>query len=225
MRRTVERVEPDAEPDPIPADFFEDDDVRATASLEAGWVALSDTELLRYHPDGEPPLARVPLPNVAALELQRTGGGRLLAFVPRLVTFGMGALVAGLVLRGFSLPTSAAEGAGTEGLGSLLGVLSAALSTLASGLLLGGVGLVFLAVCLVGVALSRRETELAVERAGGASVTCPVGERAGKRALRALEPGLAGGAPREGDEAASDEGSLARTQSSAETPVERSSSR
>lgn len=110
----------------------------------------------------------------------------------------MGALVAGLALRGFSLPTSAAEGPGAESVGSLLGVLTTALSTLATGLLLGGVGLLFVALLLVGVALSRRRTELAVERVAGDQLTCPVSERPGKRALRALEPTLAGGGGRVG---------------------------
>ena len=222
MRRTVERVESDADPDPEPTDYLPADTVRATAPLDPGWVALSDTELLRYHPDGEPPLARVPVPNVTALALQRTGGGRLLAHVPRLGTFGVGALVAGVVLRGFSLPTSAAAGTGAESLGSLLGVLAAALSTLATGLLLGGVGLLFVALLLVGVALSRRGTELAIERAGGEPVTCPVGERPGKRALRALEPALAAG---ESGARTGADGPDPTTQSSAERAVERSSSR
>lgn len=222
MRRTVDRVEPETDPTPEPTDYLPEDAIRATAPLDEGWVALSDTELLRYHPEGEPPLARVPRPNVAALALQRTGGGRLLAYVPRLGTFGVGALVAGLVLRGFSLPTSATEGTGAESLGSLLGVLSAALSTLATGLLLGGLGLLLLALVLVGVALSRRGTELAVERAGAEPVTCPVGERTGTRALRALEPALEG---EENSAASTGAAGSAAAQSSAGRAVERSSSR
>ena len=223
MRRTVDRVEPETDPTPEPTDYLPDDAIRATAPLDDGWVALSDTELLRYHPEAEPPLARVPRPNVAALALQRTGGGRLLAHVPRLGTFGVGALVAGLVLRGVSLPTSATEGTGAESLGSLLGVLSAALSTLAAGLLLGGIGLLFVALVLVGVALSRRGTEFAVERAGAEPVTCPVGERTGRRAWRALEPALTAGRP---DEAGGGAAGTDRTaQSSAGRAVERSSSR
>jgi hypothetical protein len=223
VRRTVERVAVERDADPTPADYLADEESpRATASLGKGWVALTDTELLRYHPEGEPPLARVERPNVAALTLGRTGGDRVFAFAPRLAAAGVGALVAGAALRGFSLPTSAAEGPGAESVESLLGVLTTALSTLATGLLLGGVGLLFVALLLVGVALSRRRTELAVERATGEPLTCPVSERPGKRALRSLEPALAGEADESGDGVV---GAERTAQSSAGRAVERSSSR
>jgi hypothetical protein len=203
VRRTVDRVAFEADPAPEPTDYLPADDLRATASLDEGWVALSDTELLRYHPDGEPPLARVERPNVRGIAVQRTGGARLLAYVPRLAVFGAGGLVAGLLLRGFTLPVSTANGPeATAGLGSLLGVLQSALAALASVLLLGGVGLALLALVLVGVALSRRGTELAVERATGDPVTCPVGERAGRRALTALGPVFDGGEGTDEDEIA-----------------------
>jgi hypothetical protein len=224
VRRTVERVAVECDADPTPADYLADEETsRAVASLDDGWVALTDTELLRYHPGGEPPLVRVERPNVAALTLGRTGGDRVFALAPRLVAAGVGALVAGAALRGFSLPTSAAEGPGAESVGSLLGVLTTALSTLATGLLLGGVGLLFVSLLLVGVTLSRRRTELAVERASGDALTCPVSERSGRRALRALEPALAAG---EGDGSGDGvPGTERAAQSSAGRAVERSSSR
>jgi hypothetical protein len=227
VRRTVDRVAVEADTVPEPADYFADDDLRATAPLDEGWLALTDTELLRYHPDGEPPLARVDRPNLTGLAVQRTGGARLLAYVPRLAVFGAGALVVGLILRGFSLPVSTASGSeATAGLGSLLGVLQSALSALASGLLLGGVGLLVLTLVLVGVALSRRDTELAIERVTGGPATCPVGERVGKRALQAFESAPTGTDPEaDGDARTAASAAGSGAQSSAETPAERSSSR
>lgn len=186
MRTTVERVPLDPNR-PTPADCLAPEEApELTVDLDGGtgWVAATDREVLVYHPGSTPPLTRVPRPNVTALALHRDGGETLLAYVPRLLVFGGGSLVAGFLLRGFDLATGTTTGA--EQVTSLLSLLSRTLATLASGLLLLGLVLSVAGLGAVVLAFYLRGLVLAVERGEAPPVTCPTTEREGRRVLSQL---------------------------------------
>jgi hypothetical protein len=190
VRTTVERVTLDPDP-PTPADCLppgEEPAVVVALDHGAGWIALTEREVLVYHPTGDPPLTRVPEPNVTALAVERVGGEAVVSYVPQLFVFGLGSLLAGILLRGFGLPTAAAGSA--EQVASLLSLLAGALATVATGLSLLGVVLLAGALGAVALVVYLRGPVLAVERGEADPVTCPTTEREGRRALSDLSAGF-----------------------------------
>lgn len=196
---TLDRIDTGTDPrNPDPIDCLPPgEEPTAVVSLSPGWVALTDRELLLFHPDRAPALARVPRVNVTAIAVRRAGGRTFLSYAPNTVVF---ALIAGLVgaallsvSPGGLVAIPEAPGAGQ--LETIVGALARATRLLGVVLVFGAVLAAVSAATAVGYWLVSKEVALVVERGDADPIECPTTKTSGTRALRALEPEISGRPP------------------------------
>lgn len=161
---------------------------RSVADLSPGWVALTDRELLVYHPDREPPVGRTLRANVTGVTVRRAGARQLLGYVPMALLYALVGVVVGLLLvavdpTGFlAVPEGSPVGAFATVVRTLEWVTNLLGAVLAFTGVLAGVG----AVAVVGYWLGSSDVTLVVERGGGEELECPTTLPAGRRAVRTL---------------------------------------
>lgn len=164
----------------------------ARADLSPGWVALTDRELLVYHPEREPPVGRSLRVNVTGLTVRRAGARDLLGYAPLASLFAVGGLLVGLSLLWVE-PTqfvTLPDGPGVGSFASMITSLGWAMDLIGAALvftsILAGLG----AVAVAGYWLASSEVTLVVERGGGEDLECPTTLPAGQRAARSLREAL-----------------------------------
>jgi hypothetical protein len=190
----VERIDLEPEP-PTPRDCLPPgEELLETADLDPGWIAVTERELLSYHPDRDPALVRVPRPNLTGLEVRRAGGRRFLGYVPTALLYAVGAAVVGLVLLRAD-PTGlvpAADAPGADSVSSITGALAWAADLLGAVLVFSAILAGLVVVTVVGYWLFSRRVALVVERGGADPIECPTTKVTGKRAVTTLEDAFAG---------------------------------
>lgn len=182
-------------PAPEPADCLcPHEEPTATVGLSPGWVAVTDRELLVFHPDQDPALTRTPRPNVSGIAVRRAGARTFLPYVPKIALLALFSAVFGVILLSVS-PDGLVTIPDAPGSGQLEGIVGA----LGSAMRLLGVVLVFVAVLavlsatvVVGYWLLSRDVVLAIERGNADPIECPTTRTNGTRVLRKLEPELTG---------------------------------
>lgn len=164
----------------------------ARADLSPGWVALTDRELLVYHPEREPPVGRSLRVNVTGLTVRRAGASHLLGYAPMSVLYAIGGLVVGLSLL-WVQPTqfvTLPDGPGVGSFATMVTTLGWAMNLIGAGLvftsILAGLG----AVAVAGYWLASSDVTLVVERGGGEDLECPTSLPAGQRAAGTLREAL-----------------------------------
>lgn len=164
----------------------------ARADLSPGWVALTDRELLVYHPEREPPVGRSLRVNVTGLSVRRAGARQLLGYAPMSVLYALGGMVVGLSML-WVRPTqfvTLPEGPGVGSFASMVTTLGWAMNLIGAVLvftsILAGLG----AVAVAGYWLASSDVTLVVERGGGEDLECPTTLPAGQRAARTLREAL-----------------------------------
>ena len=164
----------------------------ARADLSPGWVALTDRELLVYHPDRAPPVGRTLRVNVTGLTVRRAGARGLLGYAPMASLYAVGGLVVGLSLL-WVRPTqfvTLPDAPGVGSFASMVTTLGWAMNLLGAVLvftsILAGLG----AVAVAGYWLASSDVTLVVERGGGEDLECPTTLPAGQRAARTLREAL-----------------------------------
>lgn len=161
---------------------------RSVADLSPGWVALTDRELLVYHPDREPPVGRTLRANVTGVTVRRAGARQLLGYVPMALLYALVGVVVGLLLvvvdpTGFlAVPEGSPVGAFETVVRTLEWATNLLGAVLAFTGVLSGLG----AVAVVGYWLGSSDVTLVVERGGGEELACPTTLPAGRRAVRSL---------------------------------------
>ncbi len=182
-----------ADDSPDPADCLPPgEEPLARAELSPGWVAVTDRELLAYRPGREPPLVRVPRPNVTGLSVRRAGARRVVGYVPAVAAGAVVALLAGGLLLAVD-PTAFVtlpDAPGVEPVARLVGAFARGLRLLGTVLLFAGLFGLLSAAAAVGYWLLSRSVTLRVERGGADPVECPTTRGAGRRALRTLAAAL-----------------------------------
>jgi len=164
----------------------------ATVTLSPGWVAVTDRSVLSYHPERDPAVVRTPRPNVTSVALRRTGGRRLLGYVPGALVYALAALLFGALLLAVSPGELVAvpDAPGAGGLESIVRTLGWASRLLGTVLVFSGILIGLGVAVVVGYWLSAREVALVVERGSADPIECPTDRRAGRRALAALRDAL-----------------------------------
>ncbi|WP_251343118.1 hypothetical protein [Haloplanus halophilus] len=173
------------------------EDVVAEAPLGAGWAAVTTHRVLAYNPaaDGRR-FEAVDRPNVSSVSVDAAGDRRLLGWGLRALLYGLAGVGGGGVLRATNLVGTLSMEAGATGaapVGSVLAVtdaLAAALATLATLLLVGGLALVAASLGLFGQYLRTRQPALVVERFGDDPVRLSAPRADGERAARSLSGAL-----------------------------------
>jgi hypothetical protein len=170
----------------------------ASVGLSPGWVAITDRELLRYHPDRDPIVVRTLRPNVTGVVVRRAGGRSLLSSVPKIGLYAIVAVVVGGLLLSVSpaefLSVPDAPGAGE--LETIIAALARALWLLGVVLVFSGILAGLIAATIVGYWLFSRQVTLVIERGTADPIECPTSQHAGRRAIRELEPVLSVDRPR-----------------------------
>lgn len=177
------------QPDPKPADCLPPGESPIVSTdLSPGWIAVTDRELLRYHPDRDPSVVRIPRPNVTGLVVRRAGGRSLLQYAPWALVYTIGALFVGAVLLTVSpgelIAVPDAPGAGQ--LDTIVQALGVATRLLGVVLLFTGILAGLGVISVVGYWLVSRNVVLVIERGDAEPVECPTNQQTGQRALREL---------------------------------------
>ena len=165
----------------------------ARADLSQGWVALTDRELLVYHPEREPRVGRTLRANVTGLTVRRAGARQLLGYVPMAALFTVGGLVVGLSLlwvepTGFvGLP----EGSAVGSFATMVTTLGRAMNVLGAVVVFGSILAALFAAVVAGYWLVSSDVTLVVERGGGEELECPTTLLAGRRAAETMREELA----------------------------------
>lgn len=190
----IDRIEIDL-PEPEPADCLPPGESPITSTdLSPGWIAATDRELLRYHPDRDPAVVRIPRQNVTGLAVRRAGGRQFLGYVPKAFVGAIVALAVGIVFLSVSpaqfIRIPDAPGAGE--IGTIVQLLATAMELLGVVLIFAGILAVLVVVTVVGYWLFSRDVALVIERGSAESVECPTNRQAGKRAIRELRDAVSG---------------------------------
>lgn len=159
-----------------------------TADLSPGWIALTDRELLVYHPDREPPVGRALRANVTGLAVRRAGARRLLGYAPMAALYAVGGLLVGLALLSVE-PTqfvALPEGSPVDSFVTIVRTLGWATNLLGAVLVFTSVPVGLGVVVVAGYWLVSSDVTLVVERGGGDELECPTTLPAGKRAVGSL---------------------------------------
>jgi hypothetical protein len=164
----------------------------ASVGLSPGWIAATDRELLRYHPDRDPAVVRTPRANVTGVVVRRAGGRSLLSYVPKTTLYAVVALVVGIALLSASPSELLAvpDGPGAGELEAIVGVLARAVRLLGVVLVFTGILAGLVAAAVVGYWLFSRQVTLVVERGAADPIECPTNRQAGERAVRELRGAL-----------------------------------
>lgn len=188
----VDRIDVD-DPAPEPGDCLSPSETpQATADLSPGWIAITDRELLVYHPDRDLPVGRALRANVTGLTIRRAGGRRLLGYAPMAALYAVGGLVVGLVFLSVD-PTqfvTLPESSPVDSFFTIVQTLGWAMNLLGVVLvftsILAGLG----AVVVSGYWLASSDVVLVVERGCGEELECPTTLPVGKRAIKSLRAAL-----------------------------------
>lgn len=169
----------------------------ARADLSPGWVAITDRELLVYHPERQPRVGRTLRANVTGLTVRRAGARRLLDYVPMAGLFAVGGLVVGLSLLWVE-PTefvALPEGSAVSSFATMVATLGWAMNTLGAVLVFASILAALAGVVVAGYWLASSDVTLVVERGGAEGLECPTTLPAGKRAAETMREQLASDAP------------------------------
>jgi hypothetical protein len=190
----IDRVEIEP-PDPEPADCLPPGESPITSSdLSPGWIAVTNRELLRYHPEQTPALVRTARQNVTGIAVRRAGGRSFLQYVPKAFAYAIVALVVGSVLLSVSpeqfISVPDAPGAGE--IGTIVQLLGTAMGLLGVVLVFTGILAGLAVVTVIGYWLFSRDVTLVIERGSAEPIECPTNQQAGKRAIRELRDVFSG---------------------------------
>lgn len=169
----------------------------ARADLSPGWVALTDRELLVYHPERSPRVGRTLRANVTGLAVRRAGARRLLGYVPMAVMYGVAGLVVGLSLL-WVKPTAFVtlpEGSAVGSFATMVTTVGWAMNMLGAVLVFTSILAALAAVAVAGYWLASSDVTLVVERGGGEKLECPTTSPAGRRAVETMREELESRAP------------------------------
>lgn len=186
-------------PDPEPADCLPPGETpKAAVSLSPGWIAVTDREFLRYHPECDPAVARAERWSVDSVALRRRGGRALLGYVPGAALYAVVAVAVGGLLLAVSPSEVVAvpDAPGTGGVETIVGTLAWASRLLGSVLLFSGILVGLCAVAVVGYWFLSDDVAVVLDRGSADAIECPTDRRAGQRAidtLREADPERAGG--------------------------------
>ena len=186
-------------PDPEPADCLPPGETpKAAVSLSPGWIAVTDREFLRYHPECDPAVARAERWSVDSVALRRRGGRALLGYVPGAALYAVVAVAVGGLLLAVSPSEVVAvpDAPGTGGVETIVGTLAWASRLLGSVLLFSGILVGLCAVAVVGYWFLSDDVAVVLDRGSADAIECPTDRRAGQRAIDALreaDPERAGG--------------------------------
>lgn len=160
-----------------------------SADLSPGWIAATDRELLRYHPNRDPAVVRMPRQNVTGIEVRRAGGRSFLQYVPKLSIAAIVALLVGIVLLSVSpeqfITVPDAPGAGE--IGTIVQLLETAMQLLGVVLVFTGILAGLVVATTVVYWLFSRDVTLAIERGSAEPIECPTNQQAGQRAVQELQ--------------------------------------
>jgi hypothetical protein len=184
----IDRIDVDGgDPDPVDC-LPPGESPIASTGLSPGWVAVTERELLRYHPDRDRAVVRTPRQNVTGVVLRRAGGRSLLTHVPKALAYALAALVVGVGLLSISpaqlLTVPDAPGAGE--IGTIMRTLGWASRLLGTILVFSGILAGLAAVTVVGYWLFSRDVTLVIERGDADPIECPTNRQAGQRAIQEL---------------------------------------
>jgi hypothetical protein len=183
---------------------YDGERVVASATLGAGWAAVTSHRVLAYDPsaDGRR-FAAVQRPNVGDVAVDASGDRRLLGWGLRAGVYGLAALGGGVGLRAVDLASTLSVGGGVASapVGGVLAVietLASAFAALATLLLGGGALAVAVGVALLVRYRRTRRPALVIDRYGDDPVRLSVDRADGERAAAALSAALSGdrGPPR-----------------------------
>lgn len=167
----------------------------ATAGLSPGWVAVTDRELVTYHPERTPAVERAVRANVTGLSVRRAGGRIDVGYLPLIAAYAVGALAFGVALLALD-PMSYITLPQAPGVGPVRTVVV----TFARGIQLFGMVLVFtgllaflVALAATGEWLVSRNVTLHIERSGREPIECATTRSDGTGALRTLADVFEGG--------------------------------
>ncbi len=180
---------------PTPADCLPPgESPLVTADLSPGWIAVTDREILVYHPNRDPNVARVLRVNVTGLAVRRAGGRSLVQYVPMGVLAGVGAFVLGVVLLAvdpmsfLSVPSETP----VDSMVTIIQTVGWASNLLGVVFVFTGILGLLAAVTILGYWLTSNQVAVVVERGKAAPIECPSTRANGQRALRELEETLSG---------------------------------
>jgi hypothetical protein len=160
----------------------------ATADLSPGWVAVTDRELLVYHPDRNPRVGRSLRANVTGLAVRRAGGRSLLGWVPPALLYGLGGVVCGLLLLAVE-PTqfvTVPPDSPVEAISTVLRTLGWATDLLGAVLVFAGILAGLGALAVTAYWLLSDEVTFVVELGEHDRLECPTTLPAGRRAIGSL---------------------------------------
>lgn len=169
------------------------------APLGAGWAAVTTHRVLAYNPAAAGRrFEAVDRPNVCGIDVDASGDPRHLRWGLRALLYGLVGLGGGGALRALNVAgtLSVGEAARDAPVGGVLAVTDAVagtVATLATVLLFGGIGLLVVAVGLLGRYLRTRDPALVVDRFGEAPVRLPAPRTDGERAASTLSDALTDG--------------------------------
>lgn len=163
-----------------------------TASPSPGWVAVTDREILAFHPENDPAVDRTDRPNVTGLAVRRTGGQPFLGYVPGAGLYALAASVFGAILLAVSPDSLIAipDAPGAGQLETIVRTLGWAMGLLGTVLVFTGILAALIAVAVVAYWLLSRDVALVIERGDADPIECPTTRATGTRALRELEAAL-----------------------------------
>ena len=169
----------------------------STTDLSPGWVAVTERELLLYHPDRDPPVDRVLRANVTGLALRRAGGRQFLGHAPAALLYALGGAVVGALLLMLE-PTqfvTMPENAPLESFSTIVRTMGWGMNVLGAALvftaILAGLG----ALAVAAHWLVSREVTFVVERGDADPLECPTTRTAGQRTVRSVGEALRGDPP------------------------------
>lgn len=167
---------------------------KVTAELSPGWVAITDREILAFHPDCSPAVVRTPRHNVTGLTVRRAGGRSFLQYAPLAVVGGVVALLVGVGLLAVAPEQfiTIPDAPGSESVGTVVEMLAWAMDLLGIVLVFSGILSVLAAIAITAVWLSSRDVVLVVERGEADPIERPTTQQAGRRAARTLGEELTG---------------------------------
>lgn len=164
----------------------------ASVSLSPGWVAITERELLTFHPNRDPALKRTARSNVTGLAVRRTGGRSFLGYAPAATLYGFGAIAVGALMLAVSPSDiiSVPDAPGSGQIETIVQTLGWAMGLLGSVLLFTGILAALVVVAAVVYWLTSREVALVIEQGNSEPIECVTTKGTGTRALRELETAL-----------------------------------
>jgi hypothetical protein len=167
----------------------------ATADLSPGWVAVTERELLAYHPDRDPAVIRTPRHNVTRLTVRRAGGRRLLQYAPATLVGSIVALLVGIGMQmvGLNQFIEVPNAPGSESVATIVSTMGWAMDLLGTVLVFSGILGVLGAGSVIAFWVVSRDVVLVVERGDAETLERPTTRQSGRRAARTIGKELTDG--------------------------------